>query len=173
MNSAPAQHAAEIAGALAAVIEKRSVPHPARGHLWYIAELLNSVVTALVEAEPPAVAGTGSVPQEAALALRDAEILASRYPETGLPIGFTTIVLTPVTGRAPEPPAPVNLVSPDLAREEAKLRARLALVEDWLLDAQHPDMVPGYVTLSLTLRVKLAHIADTIPDNDPLPDSQR
>ncbi|MFJ8752021.1 hypothetical protein ACIREO_22225 [Streptomyces sp. NPDC102441] len=176
MNTAPTQHAAEIASSLAAVIDKRDAPHPARRHREHIAELLYTACTALLEAEQPAASGTtgaGPVPADAALPLREAEILASRAPGTGLPTGFTAIVLAPVTGRAPEPPSPVNLVSPHLAREEAKLRARLALVEEWLLDTQHPDVVPAYVALSLALRIKLALIADTIPVDEPLPYRQR
>ncbi|MDT0616352.1 hypothetical protein [Streptomyces lancefieldiae] len=153
MITTPSQHAALIASALADVIRSGARQHPDRGALERIAELLDTVVIAFVDAEPYA---------DAVLALQDAEILASRSPGAGLPLGFTAAVLAPVTGQAPELPVPVGAASPQLAEQDARLRARLALVEEWLLGTQHPDMVPAYASMSLTLRTKLAHIAAAV-----------
>lgn len=158
MITTPSQHAALIASALADVIRSGARQHPHRGALERIAELLDMVVIAFVDAEPDAVAATA----DAVLALQDAEVLAARSPEAGLPLGFTAAVLAPVTGHAPELPVPVGAASPQLAEQDARLRARLALVEEWLLDTQHPDMVPAYASISLTLRTKLAHIAAAV-----------
>ncbi|MFC7991939.1 hypothetical protein ACFUV2_21775 [Streptomyces pilosus] len=155
MITTPSQHAALIASALADVIRSGAKQHPDRGALERIAELLDTVVIAFVDAEPDAVSA-------AVLALQDAEVLAARSPGAGLPLGFTSAVLAPVTGHAPELPVPVGVASPQLAEQDARLRARLALVEEWLLDTQHPDMVPAYASMSLTLRTKLAHIAAAV-----------
>ncbi|GKQ34728.1 hypothetical protein [Streptomyces sp. A012304] len=158
MITTPSQHAALIASALADVIRSGAKQHPDRGALERIAELLDTVVIAFVDAEPDAV----SAPADAVLTLQDAEVLAARSPGAGLPLGFTAAVLAPVTGHAPELPAPAGAASPQLAEQDARLRARLALVEEWLLDTQHPDMVPAYASVSLTLRTKLAHIAAAV-----------
>ncbi|MBQ0972809.1 hypothetical protein KBZ00_16910 [Streptomyces sp. RK31] len=155
MITTPSQHTALIASALADVIRSGAKQHPDRGALERIAELLDTVVIAFVDAEPDAVSA-------AVLALQDAEVLAARSPVAGLPLGFTSAVLAPVTGHAPELPVPVGAASPQLAEQDARLRARLALVEEWLLDTQHPDMVPAYASMSLTLRTKLAHIAAAV-----------
>lgn len=160
MITDPSQHAALIASALADVIRSGARQHPDRGALERIAELLDTVVIAFVDAEPDADAV--AAPADAVLALQDAEVLASRSPDAGLPLGFTAAVLAPVTGHAPELPVPVGAASPQLAEQDARLRVRLALVEEWLLDTQHPDMVPAYASMSLTLRTKLAHIAAAV-----------
>ncbi|MFC8442085.1 hypothetical protein ACFUJT_28460 [Streptomyces griseoincarnatus] len=157
MITTPSQHAALIASALADAIRSGAKQHPDRGALERIAELLDTVVIAFVD-EPDAV----SAPADAALALQDAEVLAARSPGAGLPLGFTAAVLAPARGQAPELPVPVGAASPQLAEQDARLRARLALVEEWLLDTQHPDMVPAYASMSLTLRTKLAHIAAAV-----------
>ncbi|MFE9138035.1 hypothetical protein [Streptomyces sp. NPDC007355] len=155
MITTPSQHAALIASALADVIRGNAKQQPNRGVLERIADMLDAAVIAFVDVEPDAV----SAPADAVLALQDAEVLAARSPEAGLPLWFTAAVLTPVTGHTPELPAPVGTASPQLAEQDARLRARLALVEEWMLDTQHPDMVPAYTSMSLTLRTKLAHIA--------------
>ncbi|MGW1496440.1 hypothetical protein [Streptomyces sp. NPDC002402] len=141
MNTTPAQHAAVIADALAAVVRDRTRPGPARDALEHIAELLDIAVLAFVDSEQfadPASAATTDVPVDAALALQDAETLASDNPDTGLPCGFTAVVLAPVTGRAPELPAPIDPAAAHLAQQQTTLRGRLALVEEWLLNTEHP-----------------------------------
>jgi hypothetical protein len=154
----PSQHAALIASALADVIRSDAKQHPDRGVLERIADMLDAAVIAFVDAEPDAVSASA----DAVLALQDAEILATRSPGAGLPLGFTAAVLAPITGHTPELPAPVGAASPQLAEQDARLRARLALVEEWLLDTQYPDMVPAYASMSLTLRTKLALIAAAV-----------
>ncbi|MGW1615657.1 hypothetical protein ACWCQZ_40660 [Streptomyces sp. NPDC002285] len=157
------QHAAVIASAIADAICTGAERHPARRDLEYVAELLDTAVIAFDEAEPAGEsADAASAPADAVLALQDAEVLAARFPGTALPLGFTAVIFAPITGRAPELPAPIGAASHQLAQQAAQLRARLALVEEWLLDTQHPDMVPAYASMSFTLRSKLAHIAAAV-----------
>ncbi|ATM24517.1 hypothetical protein SMD44_p10018 (plasmid) [Streptomyces alboflavus] len=174
MNHAAAQHAAKIANALADTIRERAAHHPARRALEDIAEQLYTAVTGLVDAveSTPDTPGTGAAPLDVSVPLYDAETMAIRAPEAGLPADFATVVLTPLTGIAPSPPASVSAVSPRLARQDATLRARLALVEEWLLDSQHPDVVPAYVATFLGLRIEIAAIAASIAADNGRTDNQ-
>ncbi|MFF9074498.1 hypothetical protein ACF1A9_19675 [Streptomyces sp. NPDC014872] len=170
MTTTPAQHAAVIADALAAVVRHRTKPGPARNALEHITDLLDIAVLAFVDSEQfadPASTAATDVPVDAALALQDAETLASDNPQTGLPRGFTAVVLAPVTGRAPELPAPVDPALAQLAQQQTTLCSRLALVEEWLLDTEHPEATADYVATSLTLRTRLAHLATAVDNRRP------
>lgn len=157
--SPPSQHAVLIASALADVTRSGAKQHPGRGPWSALRNCSDAVLIAFADAQPDTVSG----PADAALALQDAEVLATRYPGAGLPPGFTAAVLASVSGHAPELPVPVGAAPhTQLAAEDAWLRARLALVEEWLLDTQHPHMTSAYASMSLTLRTKLAHTTEAV-----------
>lgn len=163
MNATTAEHTARIdarnyrecaarARDLAKILRARAEGHPHRdvllvliGHLCTAAEGFEAATPLVIEG----VTVTNATPSEAHHPLLMAQCAAADYPEAGVSEAVIAYVTAPITGRTRrlEPlPAPHPV-----ARQDAQLRARIALAEHDL--ATEGDPATRYVLLATLVKL--------------------
>ncbi len=161
---ATATAAAGRARDLAELITERAALHPASEALLKIADLLTTAATSLETTDAPVMDGitvTNTTPAEACFALLDAQGVAQGNPLAGISDHVMWYVTAPITRRVPEL-EPLNPVSPQLARQEASLRTRIALAADELRTTTDADTRRDVLEALLNLHRMFDHLADSV-----------
>ncbi|MGW5931556.1 hypothetical protein ACWF2L_35760 [Streptomyces anulatus] len=163
--------AADRARTLADVITARAALHPAADVLHAIAALVTTAAESLETTDAPVFDGitvTNTTPAEAVFALMGAQALALDNRRAGISDHVMYYVTAPITRRVPELPA-LNPVSTQLARQEGRLRVRIALAADALNTATTPDSRHGALETLLTLHRAFDDLARTVAVDNARP----
>ncbi|WP_328427878.1 hypothetical protein [Streptomyces sp. NBC_00443] len=148
--------AARTARALAAVIRDRIALHPERDALLAMAGHLHTAAES-IEAHVPAVDGANHTPAMGALFLALAQGIAVEVPAAGIADEVFYYVTAPITGTLPET-GPKGAESPQLARQELDLLARINTVRENHLSSENDDILRAALDALVTLHGKLARL---------------
>lgn len=161
--------AAGRARTLAELVARRAPLHPASEALLKIAALLTTAAEALETTDAPVMDGitiTNTTPAETVFALMDAQAIALANPATGISDHVMWYVTAPITRRVPEL-GELSPVSTQLARQETRLRNRIAVVAAELDTATDENTRYGVLEALLLLHHKFDRLADAVAvDND-------
>ncbi|MFI0934615.1 hypothetical protein ACH4RG_23195 [Streptomyces sp. NPDC021019] len=148
--------AADRARTLADVITARAALHPAADVLHAIAALVTTAAESLETTDAPV------------FALMDAQALALDNRRAGISDHVMYYVTAPITRRVPELPE-LNPVSTQLARQEGRLRVRIALAADALNTATTPDSRHGALETLLPLHRAFDDLARNVAVDNARP----
>ncbi|MFP3992735.1 hypothetical protein U9R90_35715, partial [Streptomyces sp. E11-3] len=157
--------AAHRARALAHILREQSALRTAPDATRSIANRLEAAALSFETDPAPVLDGitdTNTVPGDAALAIIDAEILAHDNPGTTLPTDFGRYITAPIHGREPSQPAELHPASPQLARQETRLRQVLADIHAQLSATTHPDMLRDHLASVLRWHRQWARLSDAV-----------
>lgn len=136
--------------------------HPKR---YLIETLAGALEDAAIAIQSTPVDEPGQLPQPAADALREATDLLTRY-DLMIPAVIVGYAIQPVTGTMPRL-APLNPVSPPLARLDADLRAHhMALIELGHLNSRDDDVLDAALTALIVLHRRHGRLAAAVTADD-------
>ena len=156
MTTAAHTAAARNARTLAAVIRDRAALHPERDALLAMVGHLHTAAES-IEAHVPAVDGENNTPAKGVLFLALARGIAIEVPAAGIADEVFYYVTAPITGHLPEV-APEGPASPQLARQELDLLARINTVRENHLTSGIDDVLRAALDALVTLHGKLARL---------------
>ncbi|MGA5134980.1 hypothetical protein ACPCTO_34875 [Streptomyces olivoreticuli] len=156
----PVKAAALRARITAHVARDRFAPPATITALLLIASHLDRAADAF-ERYTPGITTTACL-ADAAEALSGARDIARLHPDTRFPANFTDYIEAPLTCVALPTLAPLNPVSPALARQEAALRHRLTLVHEQLAQATSEPATDVWLPSALALQRDLMKLAGVV-----------
>lgn len=153
-----ARAAAARAAVLAGIARRRTLFTSARTGraLHVIADLLDIVALSFYEEEPT---GPGGTPDDARLALADAEAKATSTPGTGFPPEFGQYITHALDRRPLKITAPVGLLGCDLVEEDTRLVAALDALHGHLASAAAEEAAQALLEGVFALHDRRADLA--------------
>ncbi|WP_405759479.1 hypothetical protein OG234_13355 [Streptomyces sp. NBC_01420] len=174
MTATITAHAAAAGRArdLAELITRRSPLHPAEDALLAIADLLTTAAQVLEMPRTPNADGTAPTPPKTVFALADAQTIALAHPTAGISDHVMYYVTAPITGQVP-PLGELNPVSTQRARQETRLRNRIAAVAAELTTVTDDDTRYEVLEALLHLHHKFDRLSDSVALDNARPCNRR
>lgn len=152
-----AQEAARRAWTLAQIAERRIPGHPAEPALAVINDLLT---TASVSLRQDAPCEGGMIPDEAWVALTQADLHAAKHPDTGFPSRLSAYIEQPLSSEPLPMPDRLEPENPTLADAETQLQAALGAIHAQLTTATAPIVIDALLESVLILHGTYNELAD-------------